>query len=449
MAPIPDDYLLSLRAVRERCFRVQEAGVRNRLKHFDVDTSKLQNVVQFVVALIKRDYDNPHDMPVHGVWRHFDAGRPRIQHLLNSWASLGFDATEQTRRVLDLFVVACLLDTDGDHVWTFREKATGRQYKRSEAGAVAVLELFTSGAFSSDVNQPHRVDSEGLKNLSLETLQKGFQLNECATAFFRLEDRLEVLRNLGRVLEKHADYFQKTGPVPRPGNLMDYLNEHPSTIKTKKGALILLETLWPVVMSMGELFVAERANGKGGIPGLGDVYACGALQTTSTTNLQSTDIYVPFHRLSQWLVYSLIEPMERLLGVTIEGTELLTPLPDFRNGGLLMDTDFIKLKPAEEERGIENYHRNSLLPGQPKIEVAPLFEMDDPVVVEWRALTTAYLDIVAERVRDALRLNRNKLSLTRLMDGATWSAGCELATISRPNTQEPPIVIKASPFVMH
>lgn len=42
-------------------------------------------------------------------------------------------------------------------------------------------------------------------------------------------------------------------------------------------------------------------------------------------------------------------------------------------------------------------------------------------MVEWRALTTAYLDIVAERVRDALRLNRNKLSLTRLMDGATWS----------------------------
>lgn len=90
-------------------------------------------------------------------------------------------------------------------------------------------------------------------------------------------------------------------------------------------------------------------------------------------------------------------------------------------GGLLMDTGFISLKPKEHDRGIESYHKNSLLPGQPKIEVAPLFEMDDPVVVEWRALTTAYLDIVAERVRDALRLNRNKLSLTRLMDGATWS----------------------------
>ena len=159
MVPTPDDYLLSLRAVRERCFRVQEAGIRNRLQHFDVDPSKLQDVVQFVVSLIKRDYDEPSAVPVHGIWRHFDvSGRPRIQHLLNSWSSLGFDATEKTRRVLDLFVVAVLMDTDADHVWSYRENATGRTYKRAEGVAVAVLELFTAGAFSSDVNQPHRVD---------------------------------------------------------------------------------------------------------------------------------------------------------------------------------------------------------------------------------------------------------------------------------------------------
>ncbi|KAI7873923.1 DUF1688-domain-containing protein [Lichtheimia hyalospora FSU 10163] len=442
MVPTPDDYLLSLRAVRERCFRVQEAGIRNRLQHFDVDPSKLQDVVQFVVSLIKRDYDEPSAVPVHGIWRHFDvSGRPRIQHLLNSWSSLGFDATEKTRRVLDLFVVAVLMDTDADHVWSYRENATGRTYKRAEGVAVAVLELFTAGAFSSDVNQPHRVDSEALIHLSLDTLEKGFQVDHERNVLIGLEDRLDILRNLGKVLQEHADYFQKTGPVPRPGNLMDYLLEHSSTIKTKKGALILLETLWPVVQCMGELFVAERPSGKGGIPGYGDVFPCGAIQYNSN---DSTDHYVPFHLMSQWLVYSLIEPMERLLGATIEGTELLTPLANFRNGGLLMDTGFISLKPKEHDRGIESYHKNSLLPGQPKIEVAPLFEMDDPVVVEWRALTTAYLDIVAERVRDALRLNRNKLSLTRLMDGATWSAGRELAEISRPNTQEPPIIVKGA-----
>ncbi|KAI9499639.1 hypothetical protein BDB00DRAFT_866501 [Zychaea mexicana] len=450
MVPTPaaaDEYLLSLRAVRERCFRVKDAGARNGLQHFDVDPSKLQDVVQFVVALIKRDFDNPSSMPVHGIWRHFETGRPRIQHLLNSWSSLGFDATEQTRRVLDLFVVGVLFDTDADHVWSFREKATGRTHKRAEGVAVAVLELFTAGAFSSDVNNPHRVDSEALMNLSLETLHEGFQVDHERNVLIGLEDRLDLLRHLGQVLQERADFFQQTGPVPRPGNLMDYLLEHKSTIKTKKGALILLETLWPVVQAMGEVYVADRAEGKGGIPSLGDVYPSNSIQFSN--NPQSTDHLVPFHKMSQWLVYSIIEPMERLLGATIEGTELLTPLPEFRNGGLLMDTGFISLKQREHARGLENYHKNSLLPGQPKIEVAPMFEMNDPVIIEWRALTTAYLDLVAERVRDVLRLNRNKLTLTRVMDGATWAAGRELAEISRPNTQEPPIIVKYGKFVMH
>lgn len=171
MVPQPDEYLLSLRAVRERCFRVQEAGVRNRLQHFDVDQSKLQDVVQFVVSLIKRDFDSPTQMPVHGIWRLFDAGgRPRIQHLLSSWSSLGFDATEQTRRVLDLFVIGVLMDMDGGHVWSYRENATGRTYKRAEGVAVAVLELYTAGAFSSDVNQPHRVDCKPQYSLHLRCL---------------------------------------------------------------------------------------------------------------------------------------------------------------------------------------------------------------------------------------------------------------------------------------
>ncbi|KAL1933761.1 hypothetical protein VTP01DRAFT_7851 [Rhizomucor pusillus] len=442
-----DEYHLSLRAVRERCFRVQEAGVRNRLRHFDVDPSKLQDVVTFVVSLIKRDFDSPNQMPVHGIWRYFDAGgRPRIQQLINSWASLGFDATEQTRRVLDLFVVGVLLDTDAGNHWSYRENVTGRTHKRSEGIAVAVLDLFMSGAFSSDVKEPHRVDSEGLLSLSIDTLKQGFQVNE-RNILIGLEDRLEILRYLGNVLRSREDYFQSSGAVPRPGNLMDYLLKHPTTIQTKKGALIVLETLWPVVQSMGELYIAERADGKGGISGLGDTFPCGAIQYSD--NPQSTDHYVPFHRLSQWLIYSLIEPMERLLGATIEGTELLTPLADVRNGGLLIDTGFLALKKHEYERGIENYHRNSLLPGQPKVEVAPMFEMDDPVMVEWRALTTAYLDIVAERVRDALKLNKNKIALTRLMNGATWSAGRELAEISRPNTQEPPIIIKYDKFVIY
>lgn len=113
-----------------------------------------------------------------------------------------------------------------------------------------------------------------------------------------------------------------------------------------------------------------------------------------------------------------------------------------------MDTGFITLKTADLERGLENYRQNSLLPGQPKVEIAPMFEMSDPVVIEWRALTVAYLDLIAERVREAFKLSRKQLSLSQLIEGGFWNSGRELAEISRPNTQEPPIVIKVEDRVI-
>lgn len=86
-----------------------------------------------------------------------------------------------------------------------------------------------------------------------------------------------------------------------------------------------------------------------------------------------------------------------------------------------MDTGFITLKKHDLERGLENFQQNAALAGQPKMEVVPMFEMSDPVVVEWRALTVAYLDIVAERVREALKVSRKALSLSQLIEGGTWS----------------------------
>ncbi|CAO3632431.1 unnamed protein product [Mucor fragilis] len=376
-----NEYLLSLHAVRERCFKVQEAAVKNKLQHFDIDTSKLQDMVQFVISLIKRDYDDPSQIPAHGRWRHFDAGgRPRIQTLINSWASLGIDATEQTRRVLDLFTIGVLLDIDPNQSYSFRETSTNRLYKRREGIAIAILEMFMAGTFSINPNQPHRVDSEALARLTMDDLLAGFK-TDTSTLLIGLQDRFDLLQHLAQAIQRRPDYFGgEEGLVPRPGNMM------------------------------GEIWTVEDAsNCKGGTFQLGDVWPCAALG--------DKDQMVPFHKLSQWMVYSLIEPMEKLLGAVIEGTEQLTPLPDYANGGLLMDTGFITLKKQDYERGIENYRENSRLPGQPKVEVAPMFEMSDPVVVEWRALTTAYLDLVADRVRASLRMSKKTLSLTQLIEG--------------------------------
>ncbi|KAI8387305.1 hypothetical protein BD560DRAFT_382058 [Blakeslea trispora] len=435
----PNDFLLSLNSVRERCYKVQEAATRNRLKHFDIDFSKLDEMVQFVISIIKRDYDTPSDIPVYGRWRHFDiGGRPRLNNLIQNWSSLGQDTLEQTRKLIDLLVIACLMDMKPCQTWTYTEQSTGRVFKRKDGIAIAILDLFMAGFFSSDPTQPHRVDSDALLRLSLESLSNGLQFTE-TNSFAGIKERHEVLNHLGFVLQNRKDYFGRD--IQRPGNLMDYLLNHPTTIKTKKGPLISIETLWPAVQEMGEVWASE--DNIGGTPGLGDVWPCAAISNDDNTNL------VSFHKLSQWIIFSIIEPMDKLLGATIEGTDLLTPLPDYCNGGFLIDFGFLTLKPADYERGIRNYHANSLLPYQPKVEVAPMFDMSDPVVTEWRALTVAYLDLIAERVRQSFRLSKKSLSLSQLIQGGTWSAGRELAEISRPNTHEPPIVIKLDKRVIY
>ncbi|KAI9254311.1 hypothetical protein BY458DRAFT_442704 [Sporodiniella umbellata] len=400
-------------------------------------------MIQYVISMIKRDFDTPSEIPVYGRWRHFDVGgKPRLNQQLQLWSNAGIDQLEQTRRLIDILVVACLMDMKPCQTWTYTEPSTGRKFKRKDGVAIAILDLFLNGIFSSDPAQPLRVDSEALVHLALEDLHRGLQFNE-SNKFEGLEERHEILVNLGFALRRRPDYFGNH--IKRPGNMMDYLQSHPSTIKTKKGPLISIETLWPVVQEMGEIWASEE--NIGGTQGYGDVWPCTAIMNGSCKG--NDDHFVPFHKLSQWIVYSLMEPMEKLLGATIEGTDLLTPLPDYCNGGLLIDTGFLTLKPKDYERGLKNYHANSLLPYQPKIEVAPMFDMSDPVITEWRALTVAYLDLVADRVRQTFRLGKKDLSLSQLIQGGTWSAGRELAEISRPNTHEPPIVIKMDKRVIY
>src|SRR5690606_302855 len=67
----------------------------------------------------------------------------------------------------------------------------------------------------------------------------------------------------------------------------------------------------------------------------------------------STQCLVPFHKLSQWLTYSLIEPIEEV-GFRVIGVDQLTGLAEYRNGGLLLDEGLIQLR---DSRLSEKVHR--------------------------------------------------------------------------------------------
>jgi hypothetical protein len=130
---------------------------------------------------------------------------------------------------------------------------------------------------------------------------------------------------------------------------------------------------------------------------------------------------VPFHKLTQWLCYSLMTPMKKLLNIHFAGEELLTGLPEYRNGGLLIDTGLLTLKEADTKRGLEAFRRNALLEGQPNMEVVPLFNAGDDVIVEWRALTVGFLDELLGEVNRMLGLTRiDALTLAQMLEAGTW-----------------------------
>ena len=113
--------------------------------------------------------------------------------------------------------------------------------------------------------------------------------------------------------------------------------------------------------------------------------------------------------------------MSKLLHIHFAGSELMTGLPEYRNGGLLIDTGLLTLKEEDAKRGLEAFKKNSLLKGQPCMEVVPLFTADDDVIVEWRAVTVGFLDELLAEVNGLLGLmGRDQLSLAQMLEAGTW-----------------------------
>ncbi|MPT23582.1 MAG: DUF1688 family protein, partial [Starkeya sp.] len=135
-----------------------------------------------------------------------------------------------------------------------------------------------------------------------------------------------------------------------------------------------------------------------------------------------SDQLVPFHKLSQWLTYSLLEPFEAS-GLAVTDLDALTALPEYRNGGLLIDL-------------------GAVLPRQP-LDPAHKHEVTSELVVEWRALTVALMDLLADRVRERLGLDASEFPLAKLLQGGTWTAGRRIAAERRPPAGPPPLAIDA------
>lgn len=333
---------------------------------------------------------------------------------MQSWPA-SVDARERTRRLIDLFLVSVLLDAGAGTKWQYKAKENGKLFRRSEGLAVASLEMFKEGLFSSDPDQPHQVDSVALLRLTAATMGKGLQVT-AENPIDGLEGRTDLLVRLGQSL-RNQEIF---GSSARPGNMLDYLLTHASTVTTESGSFIPLPTLWDTLMQGLITIWPNTRTQINGTP-LGDAWPC---ETMPNGPSRPWENILPFHKLTQWLTYSLMVPMQKVAGIHFIGIELMTGLPEYRNGGLFVDTGLLTLKPEDLKRGLEQYHANATRKGQPSVEVVPLFTADDDVIVEWRALTVGFLDELLAEVNNLLGLSgADQLSLAQMLEAGSWKVG--------------------------
>jgi hypothetical protein len=368
--------------IRERAHQLLARVRAGQSQHFTLDETALKTCAQFVLQVTRDNYPSL-DVPFHSRWRHFEAGGvDRAKSLIDRCRSADSSGAEIARTGIELAVVSVLLDAGAGPDWSYLEG--DQRYVRSEGLAVASFHLFQSGAFAS---------SKKLSQFTAQTLANGFQVS-AQNPLIGLEPRAQLIQKLGGIYPE------------RLGQLADELmaqavNKKLPAKQVLANVLEKFASIWPVRLTLGG-------------HSLGDCWRHSAIEYDDATSG-----LVPFHKLSQWLSYSLMEPLQ-WAGIEITDLDAMTGLPEYRNGGLLLDRKV--LLPVDEQAMQKSW------------------QVSDELIVEWRALTVALLDEIAHTIRGELNLSAQQLPLVKILQGGSWLAG-RIAAAQERKSGGPPLTI--------
>jgi len=387
-------YLLSPKAIRQRSQKIYELSLAG-IGEFKINISRLDEVADYVLAVIKHNYPDL-NIPFHSRWSHFQVGNIDRLKLLDEKLN-HLSRYDKARAKLDLVLVSVLLDAGAGNSWHYFDKNSGKSFSRSEGLAIASFDMFMAGMFSSDNLNPFKVDAESLMSFNRQKLELGFQVSQ-NNPLAGLDGRVSLICELGNSLNNNAAFKDN-----RPGNIVDFLtNNYGDKLEADtilNSVLVNFGDIWP-----GRISINNN--------NMGDLWAYSKLKSDDPLSC-----LVPFHKLSQWLTYSLIEPILEA-GITVTGVEKLTGLAEYRNGGLLLDKQLIELKDKT------NHSKSHLA--------------NSDLIIEWRALTIVLLDKIADNIRGKLNMSETQLPLAKVLEGGTWWAGRIVAQEKR-EKGEPPL----------
>jgi hypothetical protein len=379
-------YLRSPKAIRDRAQELFDVGIVGDLPYFQVDLSQFDRVVDFVDRITRENYPDL-DIPFHSRWRHFPADRvaQRFDDL---------DPVERIKAKLDLVIPSVLLDAGAGEQWRYTD-AQGQIWQRSEGLAIACLEMFERGLWSGDGQR--RTDAAGLAQITLAQLQQGFQVSP-DNPMLGLEGRWQMLKRLVNVLEQR-DFADREGESPRFGNL---INDQRVDLRYAGDYSLSMNTWIPELLGLFSPLWVDGLN-IAGTP-IGDVGFHPALSPLVANDPNSR--WIPFHKLAQWLICSLVEPFEEWRHEVL-GLYCLSGLAEYRNGGLFIDFGVLRLR-------------------DPSL-AAPLHSPDSVLIAEWRGLTLQLLSLLRLRLCDRWQMTPDQLPMIKVLQGGSWAAGRAIA----------------------
>jgi hypothetical protein len=362
--------LLTAGAVRDTADKMFRLAESSGLPQWRLDMSRMAAAADLTAETVRANYPDL-NVPFHARWRHFTAGNRNLWDEVEKPS----DPMELGRAAFDLVIPSVLLDAGAGPNWRYRD-ATGAELSRSEGLGVASLRMWEAGALTD------------LSAVTGASVAGAFQVAP-GNLLIGVEGRAALLRRLGAT-------------IGRPRKLFDLV-----ATQTKDGKIAAEDILELLLRELGPIWPGRLT--LDGRP-LGDCWP----HPVSPQGL------VPLHKLSQWMTYSLIEPLQ-WAGIEVVRIDGLTGLAEYRNGGLFVDTGVLSLAdPADAQQA---------------------HPVGSPLVVGWRSLTIALLDRLAPLVRERLEVSAQAFPLARMLEGGTWAAGRRIARELRPGDGGPPIAV--------
>lgn len=391
--------IFNAHTIRDRSRIIYDYVAGGSSPFFILNGNKLNDTASYVVETIKQNYPSL-DVAYHSRWRHFQIdGIDQSKAIFESFQ----DPVERLRASIEITIVSVLMDAGAGDQWSYRDIITGKNLSRSEGLAIASLRMYQSGVFSDQPQTPWRVDLKALKRMDQHKIMRYLQVSQ-SNPLVGVLGRAQLLQKLGDAMSSLPQVFERKGCL-RLGNLADFL-----VSLADDGQVSLHDVFKVILYAFSKIWQGEHVHGPFN---LGDTWRHPVLDDQAM--MQGL---VPFHKLSQWLTYSMIEPLENF-GFKITDVNLLTGLPEYRNGGLFIDLGVLQWK--DEKFACSSYEPSS------------------QAIVEWRALTVVLLDLLAVEVRRILQLSCDEFPLVKVLEGGSWAAGRRIAKHLRPATGESPI----------